>query len=96
MNLTCVIQSLTIPTVNWTTNMNVVLSPGSLISNNDNSIHTSTLSLEQVTLEYGEEYTCTAENEAGEISDTLNVDVYGKYMYIYSIVCLSECMYWYT
>ena len=96
MNLTCVIQSLTIPTVNWTTNKNVTLPSTSLISNTDNSIHTSALLLEQVTLEYGEEYSCTAENEGGDISDTLNVDVYGKYMYIYSIVYLSECMYWYT
>ena len=96
VTITCEVQSLTIPTVNWTTNMNVVLPSASLISNHDNNIYTSTLTLEQVTLEYGEEYTCTAENEGGDISDTLNVDVYGKYMYIYSIVYLSECMYWYT
>ena len=48
----------------------------SLVSNND--IHNSTLTLEQVTLEYIGEYTCTAENEGGEISDMIIVDVDGK------------------
>ena len=50
----------------------------SLVSNND--IHTSTLTLEQVTLEYIGEYTCTAVNEGGERSDMINVTLYGKEM----------------
>ena len=92
MNLTCVIQSLTIPTVNWTTNMNLVLPSAPLISNHDNNIYTSTLTLEQVTLEYGEEYTCTAENEGGEISETINVDVYSKEINMCISICLSLCL----
>ena len=31
-----------------------------------------------MTLNYTGEYTCTAENEGGEISDMINVNVYGK------------------
>ena len=72
--------------------MNVALPSTSLISNIDNSIHTSTLSLEQVTLEYGEEYTCTAENERGEISETINVDVYSKEINMCISICLSLCL----
>ena len=49
-----------------------------LVSNND--IHTSTLTLEQVTLKYIGEYTCTAENEGGKMSDRINVNVYGMEM----------------
>ena len=48
----------------------------SLVSNND--IHNSTLTLEQVTMEYSGKYTCTAENEWGEMSDMIVVDVDGK------------------
>ena len=96
VNFTCVIQSLTTPTVNWTTNMNVVLPPASFTSNHDNNVYTSTLTLEQVTLQYGEEYTCTAENEGGEISDMINVDVYGKEInmciFINRCVCLLLCL----
>ena len=47
-----------------------------LVSNID--IHTSTLTLEQVTPEYIGEYTCTAENEGGKMSDVINV--YGMEM----------------
>ena len=94
VNLTCVIQSLTSPTVNWTTNMNVV-SP-SVVINHDNNVYTSTLILEQVTLQYSEEYTCTAENEGGEMSDMINVDVYGKginmCISIHQCVCLPVCL----
>ena len=56
--------------------MNVV--PPSVVSNHDNNVYTSTLILEQVTLQYDEQYTCTAENKGGEMSDTIDVDVYGK------------------
>ena len=76
MSLNCVVQSLTTPTVIWTTDTNVTLT--SLDSNKDNNIHNKTLTLEKVTLEYIGEYTCTAENEGGEISDTINFTVYGK------------------
>ena len=76
VTLTCVVQSLTIPTVNWTTNTNMTLPSTSLVSNND--IHNSTLTLEQVTMEYSGEYTCTGENEGGEMSDMIIVNVYGK------------------
>ena len=75
VNLTCMVQSLTIPTVNWTTNTNMTLPSTSLVSNND--IHNSTLTLEQVTMEYIGEYTCTGENEGGEMSDMIIVDVDG-------------------
>ena len=68
VTLTCVVQSLTIPTVNWTTNTNMTLPSASLVSNDD--IHNSTLTLEQVTLG---EYTCTGENEGGEMSDMIIV-----------------------
>ena len=81
VTITCEVQSLTIPTVNWTTNMNVVLPSASLISNHDNNIYTSTLTLEQVTLEYTGEYSCNAENEGGEISAALNLTVYGEEIY---------------
>ena len=78
VTLTCIVQSLTTPTVIWTNDTNVNLT--SLVSNKDNNIHNSTLILEQVTLEYIGEYTCTAENEGGVISDMINVIVYGKDM----------------
>ena len=77
-NLTCEVQSLTTPTVTWTSSTDVTLPSPSLVSNND--IHTSTLTLEQVTLEYIGEYTCTAVNEGGERSDMINVTLYGKEM----------------
>ena len=76
--LTCEVQSLTTPTVSWTSNTEMTLPSPSLVSTNN--IHTSTLTLEQVTLEYIGEYTCTAENEEGETSDMINVNVYGKKM----------------
>ena len=76
--LTCEVQSLTTPNVTWTSSTDVNLSSTSLVSNEN--IHNSTLTLEQVTLEYIGEYTCTAENEGGEISDTINVNVYGEAM----------------
>ena len=78
VTLTCEVQSLTIPNVTWMSNTDVTLPFTSLVSNVD--IHISNLTLEQVTLEYIGEYTCTAENEGGEISDGIRVDVYGKYM----------------
>ena len=73
--------------------MNVV--PPSIVSYHDNNVYTSTLILEQVTLQYGEEYACTAENEGGEMSDMIDVDVYGKEINmcisIHRCVCLSVC-----
>ena len=78
VTLTCKVQSLTTPNVTWKSNTDVTLPSTSLVSNND--IHISNLTLEQVTLEYIGEYTCTAENEGGEISDMIRVDVYGKNM----------------
>ena len=87
-SLICEVQSLTTPTVTWTSNTDVTLPSTTLVSNND--IHTSTLILEQVTSEYIGEYTCTAENEAGERSDTINVTLYGKEMSV-SIQLSSTC-----
>ena len=78
VTLTCIVQSLTTPTVIWTNDTNVNLT--SLVSINDNKIHNSTLILEQVTLKYIGEYTCTAENVGGGMSDMINVIVYGKDM----------------
>ena len=52
----------------------------SIVSNNDNSIHNSTLTLEQVTLDNMGEYFCNAINEGGKTSAALNVTVYGKEM----------------
>ena len=75
--LKCRVQSLTIPTVKWTSNTNVILPSTSLVSSNDD-IHTSTLKFKQVTLEYIGEYTCTAEHRGGEISVTFRLDVFGK------------------
>ena len=75
VTLTCVVQSLTAPTLNWTTDANVNLTSTSLVSNNDNNVHNSILILEQVTLEYIGEYTCTAENVGGGMSDMINVIV---------------------
>ena len=91
VTLTCVVQSLTAPTLNWTTDANVNLTSTSLVSNNDNSIHNSTLTLEQVTLDNIGEYTCTVKNVGGEMSDMINVIVYGKEMCIFIIhlYCLS-------
>ena len=76
VTLTCVVQSLTIPTVNWTTSTNITLPSSSLISSDD--IHTRNITLKQVTLEYIGNYTCTAENEGGEMSDMIDVDVFGE------------------
>ena len=78
VNLTCEVQSLTTPNVTWKSNTDVTLPSTSLVSNND--IHISNLTLEQLTLEYIGEYTCTAENEGGKMSDMTRVDVHGKYM----------------
>ena len=86
VTLTCEVQSLTTPNVNWTSNTDVILTSTSLVSNDD--IHTSILTLEQVTLEYIGEYTCTAVNEGGEISDMINVNVYGKNMSVSIHLCL--------
>ena len=58
----------------------MILPLTSFVSKDDNSIYTGILTLEQVTLEYIGEYTCTAKNEGGEISDMINVTVYGKNM----------------
>ena len=88
VTLTCEVQSLTTPTVTWTSNTDVDLTSTSLDSDDDNYIHTSILTLEQVTLEYIGEYTCTAVNERGEISDMINVDVYGKNMSLSTHLCL--------
>ena len=91
VTLTCEVQSLTTPTVTWTSDTNVSLPSTSLVSSND--IHTSNLTLKQVTLKYIGEYTCTAVNEGGEMSDMININVYGKNMSlsIYLYVCLSVC-----
>ena len=94
VNLTCEVQSLITPIVTWKSNTNVTLPSTSLVSNYD--IHISNLTLEQVTLEYIGEYTCTAENEGGEMSHMINVTVYGKNMCVYmhlSSICLSEYLY---
>ena len=93
VTLTCEVQSLTIPNVIWMSNTDVILPPPSLVSNDD--IHTSVLTLEQVTLEYIGEYNCTAHNEGGEMTDMIRVDVYGKYMSvsIHLSVCLSVCLF---
>ena len=80
MNLTCEVQSLTTPTVNWINDTDVILPPTAFVSKDDNSIYTRILRLEQVTLEYIGEYTCTAENVGGDTCDTINVTVYGKNM----------------
>ena len=92
VNLTCEVQSLTTPTVNWINDTDVILPSTSFVSKDNNSIYTSTLILEQVTLEYIGEYICTAENVGGEISDVINVTVYGKYLCVFiypSFYCLS-------
>ena len=88
VTLTCVVQSLTTPTVTWTSDTDVTLPSTSLNSSND--MHTSILTLEQVTLEYIGVYTCTAVNEGGEMSDMININVYGKNMSlsIYMYVCI--------
>ena len=78
VTLTCEVQSLTTPNVTWMSDTDVTLPSTSLVSNND--IHISNLTLEQVTPEYIGEYTCTAENEGGEMSDMINFTVYGKNM----------------
>ena len=78
VTLTCEVQSLTTPNVTWKSNTDLTLPSTSLVSNDD--IHISNLTLEHVTLEYIGEYTCTAENEGGEMSDMINVTVYGKNM----------------
>ena len=80
---TCEVQSLTTPNVTWTSSTNVTLPSTLLFSSNDNDVHNTSLSLEQVTLEYIGEYTCTAENEGGKMSYMINVDVFGKN------ICLS-------
>ena len=85
MTLTCEVQSLTTPNVTWTSNTNVTLPSTSLVSSND--IHTSILTLEQVTLDYIREYTCTAVNEGGEMSDVININVYGK-AFIHLCLCI--------
>ena len=91
VTLYCMVHSLTTPTVIWTTVTNVTLPSTFLVSSNDNNVHTSTLLLEQVTLEYIGEYTCTAQNVGAKISIKINVDVYGKeiIMCIHLSICLT-------
>ena len=89
VNLTCEVQSFTTPNVTWKRHTDVTLPSTSLVSNND--IHISNLTLEQVTLEYIGEYTCTAENEGGEMSDMIRVDVYGKHMCDIMFMYLPVC-----
>ena len=74
--LTCEIHSLTTPNITWTSNTNVTLS--STLPLRIGNIFHSAVTLENITLNYIGEYTCTAENEGGEISDMINVNVYGK------------------
>ena len=88
VTLTCNVQSLTTPNVTWTSNTDVTLPSTSLVSSND--IHTSILTLEQVTPEYTGEYTCTAVNEGGERRDTISITLYGKEMSV-SIHLSSTC-----
>ena len=90
--LTCEVQSLTIPNVTWTSDTDVPLPFTSLVGSNEN-IHTGNITLEQVTLEYIGEYTCTAENEGGEISDMINVDVFGKNTCVYQSVRLNQYLF---
>ena len=89
VSLTCVVQSLTTPTVDWTTDTNVTLT--SLVSTNYTNIYTRILTLEQVTMEYIGKYTCTAENGGGAISAVIHITVYGKeiIMCIYLSVCFT-------
>ena len=70
----------------------MILPSTSVVSDDD--IHTSVLTLVQITLEYIGEYTCTAENEGGEMTDMIRVDVYGKKMSvsIHLSVCLFICL----
>ena len=89
VTLTCEVQSLTTPNVTWTSDTDVTLPSTSLVSSND--IHTSILTLEQVSLEYIGEYTCTGENEGGDTSAMINVNVYGKNMSL--SICLYVCIY---
>ena len=81
VTLTCEVQSLATPTVNWSTDTNMTLPSTPLVSRNDNSIHCSTLTLEQMTLEYIGEYSCAAENEGGEMIAVRNVTIYGEEIY---------------
>ena len=77
MILTCEVQSLTTPNVTWTSDTDVPLPFTSLVGSNE-GFYTSNITLEQVTLEYSGEYICTAKNLGGEMSDVINVDVFGK------------------
>ena len=88
VTLICEVQSLTTPNVTWKSNTDVTLPSTSLVSNND--IHISNLTLEQVTLKYIGQYTCTAENEGGEMNDMIRVVVYGKNMCVF--IDLSVCL----
>ena len=83
------VHSLVTPSVTWTSNTDVTLTSTSVVSNDDNSIYISNLTLNQVSLEYIGEYTCTAENEIGKRSDMINVTVYGKNMSL--SICMSVC-----
>ena len=65
-------------TVTWTSNPDVTLPSTSLFSSNDNDVHNSALTLEQVTLEYIGEYLCALKHLGGEMGDVINVDVFGK------------------
>ena len=88
VTLTCEVQSPTTPNVSWKRDTDMILPSTSLVRNNN--IYTSNLTLEQVTLDYIGKYTCTAENEGGERSDMMNVNVYGKN--ISQSICMSVCL----
>ena len=78
VSLKCQVDSLTEPTVNWSTTAKVDLDQiqENVVTMTTGSV--STLVLNQITLDHTGEYTCSAQNEGGSDSDTASLSVLGK------------------
>ena len=80
VNLTCMVNSVIAPTINWTTDTgNTIMQPP--LVDNGNNMYNSVLTLYQVTLNNSGIYTCTSTNINGSVSDTANVSVLCKFSF---------------
>ena len=88
-NLTCVVISLTVPNITWSSTTIAGLPSQPPITSHI-ATHTSILTLEQVKLNNTGIYTCTAVNEGGTNTATTNITIVGKeYDKIKIIIAIS-------
>ena len=80
VNLTCMVNSVIAPTINWTTDTGITIMQPPLVDNGNN-MYNSVLTLYQVTLNNSGIYTCTSTNINGSVNDTANVSVLCKFSF---------------